>query len=490
MRMKKCLLNFIMILFIAGFNSIAYASSQDASSQFLSYRGSAASRNPQPSVLLNNFSTCQAKVELDIYSDIYSSSNVWTGTANYSVYVNDALVGSYTQPSKILDISSYIPVTSVKLVSNASTWSVVILQVKVYGENDPSQAPSVTTPVLYSKNAVATPLTATMTNTGVKLKWYTSELGDNYSATAPTPSTANLDTISYWVSESDENGCESKRAKIDVVVEPQSLSYHSGAAGSQPTVQLNNFSTCQKKVIIHVNSNIYIGNNIWIGQSNYDYYVNGELKGSSTNLDQDYDLTSFIPITSVKVVSKASTWSTVDLLVKVYGENDPSEAPSVTTPVVHTVGSMTTPLTADLTATGVKLKWYTSERGDHYSADGPTPSTANIGTVSYWVSEADENGCESKRAKIDVTVEEMVTDLNPFENNQSLIIYPNPVQSDINVQNHQQGDFLIIKDIHGRVQFNQEISASMQAEEMMSGLYLYEIVRNGNIVKKGKLIKK
>ncbi len=488
--MKKCLLNFIIILILAGFNSILYASSQDASTQFLSYRGDAAAGGyDYPTVVLGNFSTCQSKVEIDLYSDIFSYDDVWTGTADYSVYVNDALLGSYTQPSQILDISSYIPVTSVKLVSNAETWSVVILQVKVYGENDPSQAPSVT-PVLYSKNAPATPLTATMTNTGVKLKWYTSELGDNYSSTAPTPSTANIDTVSYWVSEADEDGCESKRAKIDVVVEPQSLSYHSGAAGGQPSVQLNNFSTCQKKVIIHVNSNIYIGNNIWIGQSDYDYYVNGELKGSSTNLDQDYDLSSYIPVTSVKIVSKASTWSTVDLLVKVYGENDPSEAPSVITPVVHTKGAIAAPLTADLTGAGVTLKWYTSERGDNYSATAPTPSTASIGTVSYWVSEADENGCESKRAKIDVTVEEMVTDLNPFENRESLIIYPNPVQSDINVQNHQQGDYLIIKDIHGRIQFNQEISSSMQAEEMMSGLYLYEIVRNGNIVKKGKLIKK
>jgi hypothetical protein len=488
--MKKYLSNFIIILIVAAFNSIGYASSQDVSSQFLSYHASAANRSPQPSAVLGNFSTCQSKVEIDIYSDIYSSSNVWTGTANYSVYVNDALIGSYTLPIQTLDISSYIPVTSVRLKSNASTWSVVDLHVKVYGKNDPSQAPSVSTPVLYSKNAVASPLTATMTNTGVKLKWYTSEKGDNYSPTAPTPSTASIGTVSYWVSEADENGCESKRAKIDVVVELQSLSYHNGAAGGQPSVQLDNFSTCQKKVLIHINSNIYIGDNIWIGQSNYDYYVNGELKGSSTNLDQDYDLTSFIPVTSVKVVSKASTWSTVDLLVKVYGENDPSEAPPVTTPVVYTVGSMTTPLTADLTATGVKLKWYTSEKGDNYSADAPTPSTAAVGTVSYWVAEADEDGCESKRAKIDVTVEEVVTDLNPFENSKSLLIYPNPVQSDINVQNHQQGDYLIIKNIHGRIQFNQEISSSMQAEGMMNGLYLYEIVRNGNVDKKGKLIKK
>jgi hypothetical protein len=488
--MKKCLSNFIIILILAGFNSIIYASSQDASTQFLSYRGAAS--GGYPSVVLGNFSTCQAKVELDIYSDIFSSNNVWTGTANYNVYVNDALIGSYTQPSQILDISSYIPVTSVKLVSNAYTWSVVILQVKVYGENDPSQAPSVTTPVLYSKNAQATPLTATMINTGVNLKWYTSELGDHYSATAPTPSTANIDTISYWVSEADEDGCESKRAKIDVVVEPQFLRYHGYAANRspRPSVELSNFSTCQKKVIIDVNSNIYSSSNIWTGASNYVYYVNGQLIGASNNLNQTYDLSSYIPVTSVKIMSYATTWSTVDLLVKVFGEEDPSETPVVTTPVIYTVGTTATPLTANMTDTGVNLKWYTSERGDNYSANAPTPSTVAVGTVSYWVAEADEDGCESKRAKIDVTVEDVLTGLNFSGNSSALLIYPNPVENDINIQNYQSGDCLIIKDVNGKTQFNQEINTSMQADGLTSGIYLYEIVRNGNIVKMGKLIKK
>ncbi|GAL85787.1 hypothetical protein MYP_3016 [Sporocytophaga myxococcoides] len=490
--MKKCLLNFIIILMIAGFNSIVYASSLDVSSQFLSYRGSAANRNPQPSVLLNNFSTCQSKVELDIYSDIFSSSNVWTGTANYSVYVNDALIGSYTQPSKILDISSYIPVTSVKLVSNASTWSVVILQVKVYGNNDPSQAPSATTPVLYSKNAQATPLTATMTNKGVKLKWYNSELGDNYSATAPTPSTANIDTISYWVSEADEDGCESKRAKIDVIVEPQSLIYHTSASSRnpKPSAILNNFSTCQKKVVLDLYSDIYSSSGVWTSTANYNLYVNNELVATYTNPSQTLDISSYIPVNSVSMTSNASTWSVVDLTVKVYGENDPSEVPSITTPVVYTIGTPAVPLTAAFTNTGIALKWYTSERGDNYSANAPTPSTAAIGTVSYWVAEADEDGCESKRAKIDVTVEDVLTSLNPSDNNSALLIYPNPVQSDINVQNYQDGDHLIIKDLNGRTLYNQEITSSMQTDGMMSGFYLYEIVRNSNTVQKGKLIKK
>jgi hypothetical protein len=158
--------------------------------------------------------------------------------------------------------------------------------------------------------------------------------------------------------------------------------------------------------------------------------------------------------------------------------------------VIYTVGTTATPLTANITDTGVNLKWYTSERGDNYSANAPTPSTVAVGTVSYWVAEADEDGCESKRAKIDVTVEDVLTGLNFSGNSSALLIYPNPVENDINIQNYQSGDCLIIKDVNGKTQFNQEINTSMQADGLTSGIYLYEIVRNGNIVRMGKLIKK
>jgi len=488
--MKKQLLTFIIILIIVGSTFVARASSQEISSEYLSYKASGSGFGP--SIQLNNFSTCQAKIELDLYSDIFSYSNVWTGTANYTLYVNDKMLTTYTNPSQTIDISSHIPVTSVKMVSNASTWSVVILTVKVYGEKDPSQAPLVTTPVVYDKKAEATPLTAIMTNSGAKLKWYTSEEGENYSATAPTPSTGQVDTISYWVAEADESGCESKRAKIEVVVLPQPLSYHASFANRnpQPSVVLNNLSTCQKKVVLECYGDIFSTGNVWTGTANYTLYVNEKQIGSYNTQLNIVDVSSHIPVTSVRLSSNASTWSVVDLTVKIYGEDDPSEAPSVTSPVVYTIGTVAIPLTAGLTNTGAALKWYTSEKGDNYSATAPTPSTGSVSTVSYWVAEADESGCESKRAKIDVTVEDILTGFNPSANSSALVIYPNPVQHDFYIENYQQGDNIVIKDITGKTLLTQEITPSMQADRLMSGLYLVEIVRNGNIVQIGKFFKK
>lgn len=78
-------------------------------------------------------------------------------------------------------------------------------------------APAVATPVLYQLNAAATPLTAT----GTGLLWYTTATGGTGSAVAPTPLTSAVSSTSYYVSQT-ENGCESTRAAIEVIVNPAS----------------------------------------------------------------------------------------------------------------------------------------------------------------------------------------------------------------------------------------------------------------------------
>lgn len=75
-----------------------------------------------------------------------------------------------------------------------------------------SAAPTVTSPISYCQNSVASPLTATGTN----LVWYTTATGGTGSSTAPTPSTVNPG--SYYVSQ---NQCgEGPRATIVVTITP------------------------------------------------------------------------------------------------------------------------------------------------------------------------------------------------------------------------------------------------------------------------------
>lgn len=73
--------------------------------------------------------------------------------------------------------------------------------------------PGVITPVDLCKGATASPLTAT----GTGLLWYTTSTGGTGSPAAPTPSTANVITTNYYVSQTT-NGCEGPRAVITVNV--------------------------------------------------------------------------------------------------------------------------------------------------------------------------------------------------------------------------------------------------------------------------------
>lgn len=84
--------------------------------------------------------------------------------------------------------------------------------------------PSVTSPVSYCEGATASALTAGAA-AGATLKWYTTPTGGTSSPTAPTPSTAfpagaptDFDTTNYYVSQVNAAGCETPRAKIQVII--------------------------------------------------------------------------------------------------------------------------------------------------------------------------------------------------------------------------------------------------------------------------------
>lgn len=104
--------------------------------------------------------------------------------------------------------------------------------------------PVINSPVTYCQNVIASPLTAA----GSNLQWYTVASGGIGSSVAPTPSTSVAGTTSYYVSQT-ENGCESARAKIDVLVNAipnapivtnESLIYCQGSTASPLTATGSN----------------------------------------------------------------------------------------------------------------------------------------------------------------------------------------------------------------------------------------------------------
>ncbi|MEI6823228.1 MAG: PKD-like domain-containing protein, partial [Bacteroidota bacterium] len=74
-------------------------------------------------------------------------------------------------------------------------------------------------------------------------------------------------------------------------------------------------------------------------------------------------------------------------------------APIVNSPISYCLSTTS----AQLTAIGTNLLWYTTATGGTGSSTPPTPSTATLGTTYYYVSQT-VNGCESARALITVTV--------------------------------------------------------------------------------------
>lgn len=85
---------------------------------------------------------------------------------------------------------------------------------------------------------------------------------------------------------------------------------------------------------------------------------------------------------------------------------------TVTTPVVYTQGATASSLTAMTGTNGTGLMWYTTSTGGTGSTTAPTPSTASVGSNSYWVSSTNANGCESARTEIVVTVFQAATHLD------------------------------------------------------------------------------
>ncbi|HEY9176061.1 MAG TPA: gliding motility-associated C-terminal domain-containing protein, partial [Flavipsychrobacter sp.] len=81
----------------------------------------------------------------------------------------------------------------------------------------PLPLPPVTVPsLIYCQDAPTPPLTAS----GTSLLWYTTPAGGTGSTNAPTPSSASPGISKWYVSQTDVNGCESKRDSISVTINP------------------------------------------------------------------------------------------------------------------------------------------------------------------------------------------------------------------------------------------------------------------------------
>ncbi|WP_055446591.1 LamG-like jellyroll fold domain-containing protein [Lacinutrix mariniflava] len=106
------------------------------------------------------------------------------------------------------------------------------------------------------------------------------------------------------------------------------------------------------------------------------------------------------------------------------------EASMPTVPLVENVYYSVGEAATALFANGSNLKWYTSNSGGMPITTAPVPSTNANGVTTYWVTQSDAAGCESKREPLNVYVGELATHLN-FDGVNDYVQVP----SGINVEN-------------------------------------------------------
>jgi len=160
---------------------------------------------------------------------------IWTPSANMNPVPGTTIVGpggtiptvtgtyAYTDGAALgdsIEVNVFGPKTyRATGISNCDT-QILIFYVDTISFSVP---PAVTTPVRYCEGDAATALTAG-TATGATLRWYSAATGGT-PITTPTPSTgfpagstADYDTTHYYVSQVNPAGCETPRARIDVII--------------------------------------------------------------------------------------------------------------------------------------------------------------------------------------------------------------------------------------------------------------------------------
>ncbi len=240
----------------------------------------------------------------------------------------------------------------------------------------PPAAPTVTSPISYCQNASASILTATGTN----LEWFTVPVGGSPTG-APTPATGIPGTTSYYVQQT-VGGCVSPRAQIDVIINPFPT-FGGGATATPASCGASDGSVTG----LTVNGT---------GTITYEWSntVPTIVSTSTANANLSNQPAGNYNLTATDANGCSSTYGPV-----VITSAAPPAGPTVTTPVNYCLGATA----SALTATGTNLLWYTVPVGGVGSAVAPTPSTAIVGSTSYYVSQT-VNGCESARIQIDIII--------------------------------------------------------------------------------------
>jgi large repetitive protein len=261
----------------------------------------------------------------------------------------------------------------------------------VVNTNAIPSAPSVSSPLNLCKGATAAPLTATKAATNDTLYWYNSAIGGTGSITAPTPSTASLGSTNYYVSAKSVFGCEGLRSLITVEVNP---------LAAAPTV------TSPLSYCMNATASILTAT---AGATTDTLYWYSVATGGTGTLIAPTPSTTSAGTTAYYVSAKNNyacegTRSTINVTI-----NPLATKPTVTSPLNYCKGASTVALSATKGAATDALYWYTTATGGTGTTTAPTPSSATVGTQTYYVSAKSSLGCEGLRDSIKIITNALPT---------------------------------------------------------------------------------
>ncbi|MDQ3046703.1 MAG: T9SS type A sorting domain-containing protein [Bacteroidota bacterium] len=383
-------------------------------------------------------------------------------------------------------------------------------------------APSVTSAFSYCVGATPSMLTATGTNVGNTINWYTLPTGGTASTTAPTPSTASAGTFMYYVAQANDKGYEGPRATITVTVNPLPSTPMVTAGG--PT------SFCTGGTVV-LTSNETTGNTWSTSATTQSITVNSTGNYSVMYTDAN-GCTATSAVTSVNVssaplptvavsgtttlcagetvtltasVSDSYLWSpggatTQSITVSTAGTYDvtttntnacngvgTSSSTTVTVNAVPTAnGSIasTTGFNVTFANTSTGATVYTWNFGDASSSSATVPTHAYTTNGTYTVQLIASNGTCQDTTTFTVTLAVGIAEIQTIG---GINLYPNPVSQeatiDINL-NEATEVVVIVYDMTGKVVanvFNGDMASGMNsvkidASALPAGIYFANII--------------
>lgn len=387
-----------------------------------------------------------------------------------------------------------------------------------------------TTSYTYCEGEMAMPFSATASGSN-SLRWYTQATGGSFTTSAPTASTTSAGNFTYYVSQINANGDESKRVAITVTV---------NALPSVPSISASgNTSFCTGGSVVLTSS--ATSGNVWsttattdsivvTTSGSYTVTVTDANGCSSTSTSTVVNVSSAPSPTINASATAACTGQTVTLTSSTadsymwsngattqaiqvtaagnftvttmntdacngVGASAPTAVTFTTTPTANGAVSVTGN-TATFTNTSTNATSYSWDFGDFSNSSASAPVHAYAVNGSYTIVLTAINGICTATDTLTVAITVSLDELAGVEN---INVYPNPAtESFVVVFDNQINQVVTIEmiDQMGRlIQSNIVDQSGVQVSEfnttnISNGMYSIRISSNGNSLTKRMIVNK